>query len=755
MKFIPFQRKILFAFLFLLALPRLVVAAPQTELLPPGFRPVPVGVHWLKGARVYVSPSVCLTNAAILIRDGFIQAVGPEVVAPPDARVWDMQGMTIYAGFIDAYLTLESKGGGKTNDTDLGLTGGGIKFFGVNKQETESGGITGPGYEVAMVTPERRAAQTFLPDTKALEAMRALGFTTGNIVPDKGIVRGTSALVALSDAEPNRAIIKADVFQHVAFDLDHAKPDVYPESQMGVVAVVRQTFFDAQHYALDQADYQAHPAGRERPAYNLGLEALAPAVDKKMRVVFEPQDALMEDRAARVARELNLDFYLVSSGQEWRRPDLAKGTGVPFIVPLNYPELPKMPSEADWEQATLDEFRAWDWAPENPAVLQNQGLEIALTTFGLNDKKDFRANLRLAIARGLSESNALAALTTVPAQLCGVDKILGTIEPGKIANLTVVDGNGYFDEDAKVRSVWIDGRYYRVPTEEEKEKDKPDADAPKQTAEDKAKADKDKADKEKKKADLKDLQKRVARAPLEGRGVLASSPTVLIRNATIWTSGPKGVLTNAEMLVENGVIKEVGPTTSDVLVPKDTLVIDGTGLHVTPGIIDCHSHAMILGDVNETAVTSSAMVRIGDVVNSETVNIYDELAGGRHDGAPAARLGQSHRRAELPDDQAARRRIAGGPEIRQGAIGSIKFALGENVKQSNWGEKYVTRFPQTRMGVRTFYANRFTAAQQYLKAWADYRASGGVPPRRDLELEALGEILSGTRLDPLPFVPAG
>ena len=368
--------------------------------------------------------------------------------------------------------------------------------------------------------------------------MRELGFTAGNIVPDKGIVRGTSAFVALSDAEPNRAIIKADVFQHVAFDLDHAKSDVYPESLMGVVAVVRQTFFDAQHYALDQADFTAHPVGRERPAYNMSLEALAPAVEKKLRVVFEPQDALMEERAARVARELNLDFYLVSSGQEWRRPDLAKAAGAPFIVPLNYPELPKMPSDDDWQQATLDEFRAWDWAPENPAVLQNQGVEIALTTFGLDDKKDFRANLRLAIDRGLSESVALAALTTVPARLCGVEKILGTIEPGKIANLTVVDGKGYFDEDAKVRSVWIDGRYYRIPTEDEK--DKKDADATPKTAEEKAKADKDKADKEAKEAKKKDLQKRVAHAPLEGRGALASPFAVLIKNATIWTCGPQG-----------------------------------------------------------------------------------------------------------------------------------------------------------------------------------------------------------------------
>src|SRR5207302_9962810 len=140
-------------------------------------------------------------------------------------------------------------------------------------------------------------------------------------------------------------------------------------------------------------------------------------------------------RAARLSAELGFDFLLVSSAQEWRRPDLAKAAGVAFIVPLNLPELPKLPSESDWDQVSLDQLRAWDWASENPALLRQQGLEIALTTYGLSDPKRFRENLRLALDRGLSENDALAALTVVPARLCGVEKMLGTIEAGKLADL--------------------------------------------------------------------------------------------------------------------------------------------------------------------------------------------------------------------------------------------------------------------------------------------------------------------------------
>src|SRR5579872_2797824 len=260
--------------------------ASSTEILPPGFRPVPPGVHALVGAKVVVKPGEVLDNATIIIRDGFIQAVGTNAAIPPDARLWDMKGLTVCAGFIDPYLTIGSKSGGKPEKKEQEFTGGGIKFFGVNPQERDAEGKTGPGYEVAQVTPERRAAQTFSPDPKMLEKLRELGFTAANVVPDKGILRGTSAFVALSGTDPNRAIIKPDVFQHAALDVESGKENAYPEALMGAVAVVRQSFFDAQHYALDQADYLKHPHDRTRPAFNLGLEALGPASEKKMPVVF-------------------------------------------------------------------------------------------------------------------------------------------------------------------------------------------------------------------------------------------------------------------------------------------------------------------------------------------------------------------------------------------------------------------------------------------------------------------------------------
>jgi imidazolonepropionase-like amidohydrolase len=727
-------------------LPLVPFSLRAADILPPGFRPLPVGTHALVGGKVVVKPGMVIEGGTIVLRDGLIVAVGKEVAIPADARVWDMKGTVIYAGFIDPLLTLGNTNSAVDTSDSEPITsatlaaGGGVNFYGVPSQKSERG-TGGPGYEVARITPDYRAVRDYAPKEKTLAPLRELGFTAGLIAPSKGIIRGTSALVALSDENPNDAVIKPDVFQHISFETHRSDDRAYPGSLMGVIASVRQAIFDAQHYSLDHADFEKNPNGRKRPGFDPALEALAPAAGKKMTVLFEPGSALMVDRTAQVARELGLDFCVVASGQEWRRPDLVKATGSAFIVPLNFPTLPKLPEESDWDQVTLDSLRAWDWAPENPVLLRRQGLEIALTTAGLGDKKKFRPNLRLALDRGFSEDDALAALTTVPARLCGVENRLGAIEAGKLANLTVVAGTNYFDPEAKVQAVWIDGRIYPVPAEGKSGKKDEKKSGATDTEETAKKEDSKKEDS--KKEQLKKLQgTRAALSPLEGRGPLAEPKSVLIEHATIWTCGPKGTLTNAQILISGGKIEAVGQ--SGIKVGPDATVIDGQSLHVSPGIIDCHSHTAILGAVNESTLPSTAMVRIQDVVNSETENLYEQLAGGvtcvnlLHGSANP--IGGQNCVIKMRDGQSPEELVF--KEAPQG----IKFALGENVKQSNWGEKFATRFPQTRMGVRTFDANRFTAAREYLDEIEKAKKSGGLPPRRDLELEALGEIIQGKRL---------
>jgi N-acetylglucosamine-6-phosphate deacetylase len=331
-----------------------------------------------------------------------------------------------------------------------------------------------------------------------------------------------------------------------------------------------------------------------------------------------------------------------------------------------------------------------------------------------------------------------------------------------------------------VREIWIDGRIYRIPIDEpatgesedkasakpsvreegqpvpSKEEPKRKPQPPEIAAQEQKKketaaqssTDEKPAKTDKKKQQVRELhKKRVAHSPLDGRGPIAEPKAVLIQGATIWTCGPQGRLDNADVLVVGGKIKAIGSKlTSGSATPESPMLIDGQGLHVTPGLIDCHSHTAILGAVNESTLPSTAMVRIHDVVNSETDNLYEQLAGG------VTTVNLLHGSANPIGGQncVIKLRDGASPEdlVFAAAPAGIKFALGENVKQSNWGERFSTRFPQTRMGVRTFVANRFTAAREYLgelEANRSGQSPGQPAPRRNLELETIGEILQGQR----------
>jgi imidazolonepropionase-like amidohydrolase len=222
--------------------------------------------------------------------------------------------------------------------------------------------------------------------------------------------------------------------------------------------------------------------------------------------------------------------------------------------------------------------------------------------------------------------------------------------------------------------------------------------------------------------------------------------TMLIRNATVWTNEKEGVLANTDVLVSGGKITKVGKS---LAAPADVKVVDGTGKFLTSGIIDEHSHIALLS-INEGGQSSSAEVRMADVINPDDINIYRQLAGG----VTASQL--LHGSANAIGGQSALVKLKWGeaPEgmLIKGADGFIKFALGENVKQANYPNPNVlTRFPQSRMGVEQVYMDHFTRAKEYTKEWADYnqlstkQKATALAPRRDIELDALAEILAKKR----------
>ena len=182
------------------------------------WNPRPIGIHALVGARVVVKPGEVMGNATVVIRDGRIANVlGAGEKVPAEARVWDMNGKTIYAGFIDPYLSI---GGQKAKPVSNRWHASvdarsGIAFRGVDTTKSDMG-TKGPGYEVAEVHPQAEVAKEFAPDNKAFANLRKLGFTAGNFIPTEGILRGQSALALLGEGDPNRLILKPRTAQHLA-----------------------------------------------------------------------------------------------------------------------------------------------------------------------------------------------------------------------------------------------------------------------------------------------------------------------------------------------------------------------------------------------------------------------------------------------------------------------------------------------------------------------------------------------------------
>jgi imidazolonepropionase-like amidohydrolase len=227
--------------------------------------------------------------------------------------------------------------------------------------------------------------------------------------------------------------------------------------------------------------------------------------------------------------------------------------------------------------------------------------------------------------------------------------------------------------------------------------------------------------------------------------------TIVIQNATLWTNESQGIVSNGTVVVENGKIKAIYAGSSTYSIPNGAKVIDAQGKHLTSGIIDEHSHIALSKGVNESGQSISAEVRLGDVIDADDINIYRQLSGG----VTAAQL--LHGSSNPVGGQSALVKLKWGhlPNdfLIPNATPFIKFALGENVKQANWGDFNTVRFPQTRMGVEQVYIDGFSRALAYHKAIETFETMSAkqrektelLPPARDLELDALYEVVSGKR----------
>ena len=398
------------------------------------------GVYAITGGTVHPVSGAEISNGTVVIRGGLIESVGANVAIPADATIIDATGSHIYPGLIDAHTSL-----GFTTPTSGRGAGGAAR-----------------AERPAEPTPDSLAIRNVKLSDDDADARRAIGVTTIVTAPSNGIFNGQSAIVNLGSGPIESRVIKSPAALQISFN---TRPTwTYPDSLMGVMSFLRQTFLDAQQHVAATALYARTPAGLERPQENPGLDALRPVLRRELPVVFVADSELMMHRAMKLASEWNVQYVLAGARQGYAMP-AAELKNVPVLVSVKWPTAPA--DKEDREDQPLRVIRDRQLAPTTPSVLAKNGVTFALVS-GAGKTSEFLPGIRKAIDNGLSADDALRATTLTPARIFGVDRQLGTLERGKIANVVVSD-KPLFDKDAKVKRVFVDGREIRLPADDKKD----------------------------------------------------------------------------------------------------------------------------------------------------------------------------------------------------------------------------------------------------------------------------------------------
>ena len=792
------------------------------------------GHYAFTNATIVKDATTTFTNATLVIKDGKIIAVGTGVKVPAGAVEVDCKGKYIYPSFIDLYADYgiaqpQRQGGGQ---------------FNFNQQPQLETAVKGAyGWNQA-IKSDADAYRVFAVDDAKAKPLREAGFGTVLSHIRDGIARGTGAVVTLANEKENFVIVKEKASAHYSFNKGTSTQS-YPGSMMGMIALLRQTYLDAQWYKT------------QPPAEGLNLSLKAWNENQGLPQVFEANDKWNNLRADRIGDEFGVQYIIKAGQNEYQRIKEMKATNATFILPLNYPQAQDVEDPNDARFVSLGDMKHWELAPANAAAFEKAGIPFCLTTADLRSVSQFWTNLRKAMEYGLSENKVMEALTKTPATIMGIYDKVGSLDTGKLGNFIITNGP-LFSEKTIILQNWVQGIKYTVKEDaasvagtytlavttpagkETYTLDVKSASSVTMYAKDTLNS----------KFSFDGKQVKISYAPMArrqrpamnpgqmpdstrrpggfpGRGGASTDQTlpvtatrlsgissgtewsgtgtdslgnpltwtaslvkaaeikpdsikkkdipvvgkityplepfgwdesqqprqenILIKNATVWTNEGEGVLENADVLIKNGKISAVGKNLTDAT----ARVIDGTGKHVTAGIIDEHSH-IAAASINEGGQSVTSEVRISDNLNPDDVNIYRQLSGG----VTSSHI--LHGSANVIGGQTQLIKLRWGAnddELKfKGWPGQIKFALGENVKRSNFNiPGGNNRYPDTRMGVEQVLIDAFTRAKDYQKAWKEYNTAKEklirekkstaslVMPRRDLELDALVEILEKKR----------
>lgn len=660
--------------------------------------PAQDGATLLTNCRIVVSPGKVISKGYVLIENGRISKIGDGPMAKSgNAKTVDLNGMSVYPAFIHPGLATSVAG---VSPSAAGAGGG----FG--RQQTQTAAEQAEAQRKRDEDPFNKEANFLLGksvagaeklEVDALDSLAKVGYGLVNVGATGGLVSARSAISRTG----TKALSGPVDSNLVSFTIGARGFGGYPNSTMGVIAFIRQSLVDGQGYSGD----------------NVGFSRLNRATAGLDKSVFDDLSEVSFFQAQRIAKEFNLRPVYGFRADAAKVKDLLKSSGAEVILQGRVPTAPRLTD--DFSRTSLSSVRDYFNEVQSGAELEKAGINFAYSPGSTISPMD---GIRTYVQGGLSKNAALAAMTTEPAKILGVSGEYGTLEEGKKASLVVVQGD-IFDQSSQVMATYVDGKAVDFPMPKAKEAAELKADEP---------------------LKVMPVNYEVFPAPAEKTAAFR-----IYKSATVWTAGPRGVIEKCDVVIRDGKIVAVGQGLEN---PTGASVINATGLHISPGIWDAHSHTGIVGSVNETSNMITAEVRIRDCMNHLDAAIYQQLSGGtvgamQLHGSANAIGGQSNtvkwRWGSRPDEYP----VAGAPE-------GVKFALGQNpiseddgsFRGSAVGSTLLTFRPRTRMGVEESIRKALTLGVEYNQAWEDYRAGKTkVAPRRDLQLEALGEMVSGKR----------
>jgi imidazolonepropionase-like amidohydrolase len=768
-------------FLSLLLLLTGAAAFAQETFPVNGVRDLRSGSYAFTNATIIQNASTKIEKATLVIKQGKIVAVGVGLEIPKDAVVVDCNGKYIYPSFVDP---LTDYGAGTPKRTNAGFNFGAPGQFLSNKPGAYNWNQA--------VKPEINTVEAFTLDEAVAASYRNNGFGTVLTHVKDGIVRGTGAVVTLAGTNENNTILKSKAAQVFSFDKGTSTQS-YPSSLMGSIALIRQTYLDAKWYATKPATEGVN-LSLEAFNANAGLPQIFVADDKwsvlradRIAKEFGTQyilrgadngyqriDELAKTKATFIIgvdfpAALDVEdpndarFVSLADMKHWElaptNPAAFEKAGIPFSITTAEMKDSKqfLANLRKAVQYGLSETKALEAITKTPATIlgvydqvgsldAGKWANFIITTepvFSSNSKiienwiqgnkyeinpnewNSYAGKYSLVVNNnGATTTYAVEVKKDLSASIIGTDTLTAKItianaivkmsfpeKKGRMAETIrlggAVVGNSWsgLGLDAKGNKVsWTANFVGPLVTETKKPSDS-----------------------------VNNSVKLISKVtyPFAGLGneAIPQQETIVIKNATVWTNEKDGKMANTDVLLKAGKIAKIGKDITEA----GARVIDGTGKHLTPGIIDEHSHIAAMS-INEGAQSVTSEVRVGDNMNPEDINIYRQLSGGVTTShilhGSANTIGGQTQLIKL-------RWGASDDGIKfAGADPFIKFALGENVKRTT-AVLGNNRFPDTRMGVEEMLTDAFDRAADYQKA-----LKANPNSRRDLELEAISNIMN-------------